>query len=353
MKVFWIPVTLAALGAAGGIWLFSGCYTLSQGVTMLGYLHKAVPLESLSRSPRNEDRRFAEQVLEIRRFALDALGLKAGGNYTRYVALDRDYLAAVVSASAPDSFTPHTWWFPVVGAVPYKGFFDPRYAAAEGEELQKKRGLDVWIRRVDAFSTLGWFSDPLYSYMQDYPVYRLADLIIHESLHATVYLKGQSQFNEELAEFVGREGARRYTAERFGADSSEYAALTAEEADRKTFVSFIQGIIAELEAAYAEERDTAYKLRRKEEIITAAQRRFEAEYDALFKLGGYRGFSALPVNNGYFALFTLYYSGGYLEDLYERSGRDLARFIAAAKTVKPKGDPRSQLRDALNLGASP
>ena len=347
MKVFWLPLILAVIGALGGICVFSGCYTLSQGVTMLGYLRAAVPLESLLESPDHESRRFVEQVLDIRRFALDTLGLKAGDNYTRYVALDRNYLASVVSASAPDSFTPHTWWFPVVGSVPYKGFFNPQDAAKEGKKL-RNRGLDVWIRRVDAFSTLGWFSDPLYSYMRDYPAYRLADLIIHETLHATVYLKGQSRFNEELAEFVGREGARRYIIETFGVDSPEHEEMVSEETDSRAFIGFIQGIIAELEALYAEERDTAYTLGRKEEIIAAAQSRFEAGYDGLFKTGDYRGFSALAVNNGYFELFRLYYAGGdYLEDLYERSGRDLPRFIAAAKTIK--GDPRNRLREALNL----
>jgi predicted aminopeptidase len=266
------------------------------------------------------------------------------------VALDRDYLAAVVSASAPDSFTPYVWWFPVVGSVPYKGFFNPKDAAREGEKL-KKKGLDVWIRRVDAFSTLGWFSDPLYSYMRDYPVYRLADLIIHETLHATVYLKGQSQFNEELAEFVGREGARLYIEARFGADSPEYAEMTASETDSAAYIAFIQGLIADLERLYAQETEAAEKLRRKAAIIQAAQRRFAAEYDEVFKSGGYRGFSTMAVNNGYLELFRLYYAGGgYLEDLYDRSGRDLAAFIDAAKTVKPKGDPRTQLEDALNAG---
>ncbi|MDR3341903.1 MAG: aminopeptidase, partial [Treponema sp.] len=214
-----VPVLAMVAILLGCLTVFSGCYTLKQGVTMLGYLNRAVPLESLlTASPEEpvdasgeegssdaalDKRRFVEQVLDIRRFAITALGLRESANYTRYVALDRDYLAAVVSAAAQDSFSRYEWWFPVVGKVPYKGFFDPKDARKEAEKL-KKKDLDVWIRGVDAFSTLGWFSDPLYSYMRHYPVHQLADLIIHEQLHATVYLKGQSQFDEELAEFVGR-----------------------------------------------------------------------------------------------------------------------------------------------------
>ncbi|MDR1100277.1 MAG: aminopeptidase, partial [Treponema sp.] len=215
-----LPALMAAALILGGSAFFSGCYTLTQGTAMLGYLARAVPLESLLEdgdsafgSAAEENRRFVELVHDIRRFAIDELGLAASENYTTYVAIDRDYLAAVVSASAADSFDRHEWWFPVVGSVPYKGFFSAAGARKERVKLEK-RGLDVWVRGVDAFSTLGWFQDPLYSYMRSYPPDRLADLLIHESVHATVFLKGHVQFNEELAEFIGSEGARLYMESR-------------------------------------------------------------------------------------------------------------------------------------------
>jgi predicted aminopeptidase len=331
--------------------LCSGCYTLTQGVTMLGYLGRAVPLESLLND--EERREFAEQALDIRGFATEELGLKQNRNYTTYVELERDYLATVVSGCAEDAFTGHTWWFPVVGAVPYKGFFNATDARKEADKLRQK-GLDVWVRRVDGFSTLGWFADPLYSYMRDYPVYQLADLIIHELLHATVYIKGESQFNEELAEFVGREGSHRYMESRFGLDSEEYRLMLDGEADSATYVAFIQSLIAELEALYQSapfqsDMDREEKLVRKEAIIKEAQARFERDYDTLFRTENYRGFASLSVNNAYLDLFRLYYSGGdYLIALYERSGRDLPRFIAAARSMSAKGgDPRARLEAAL------
>jgi predicted aminopeptidase len=169
------------------VMLFVSCYSLKQGTTMLGYLSRAVPLESLledeadsAKDPEAEkNRSFVERVQDIRRYATEELGLSLGKNYTRFVKIDRDYLAAVVSACAADSFTRHEWKYPVVGAMPYKGFFKIEDARRERAKLEKK-GLDVWIRGVEAFSTLGWFRDPLYSYMRDYPPDRLADLIIHE-----------------------------------------------------------------------------------------------------------------------------------------------------------------------------
>ncbi|MDR2630757.1 MAG: aminopeptidase [Spirochaetaceae bacterium] len=333
--------------------LFSGCYTLKQGVAMLGYLNRAVPLESLLDLPPegSEDpeanRIFVERIRDIRRFAQDELGLRQTANYTRYVEINQDYLAAVVSASAKDSFFRHEWWFPVVGKVPYKGFFNPDDARKEGEKL-KKQDLDVWIRGVDAFSTLGWFKDPLYSYMRRYPVNRLADLLIHETLHATVYLKGQAQFNEELAEFVGREGSRLYIERTFGLDSEEYRAMIDSEADNVVFISFIQDLISELDVLYRSNAGRDEKLQKKEGIIKAAQKRFDEEYETLFRSDNYRGFSKLPVNNAYLELYRLYYAGGdYLEDLYNRSGRNLPQFIAAVKTLTPRGDPKAQLEAAL------
>jgi predicted aminopeptidase len=323
---------------------------------MLGYLGRAVPLESLETTDgvsggvgeeEARNRSFAERVRDIRAFAVGELGLRETKNYTRYVQIDRDYLAAVVSAAAKDSFTRYEWWFPVVGKVPYKGFFDPADARKEGEKLAGK-DLDVWIRGVDAFSTLGWFRDPLYSYMRDYPVHRIAELLIHELLHATVYLKGQFQFNEELAEFVGREGARLYITSRFGEKSEEFRVMADGEADSAAFLDFIRALIAELDALYRGDAAREEKLERKEAIIGAAQERFEAEYENRFRRDNYRGFSKMKINNAYLELYRLYYGeSDFYEKLYEKSGRNLRAFIEAAKTLKSGQDPKRQLKGAL------
>ena len=336
-----LPVIFAPVFLLAACGLFSGCYTLKQGVTMMGYLNQAVPLEKAA------DEEFARRVNDIRRFAMEELGLAMSKNYTRYVELDRNYLAAVVSASAKDSFNRYEWSFPVVGAMPYKGFFDTEDARKERVKLEKK-DLDVWIRGVDAFSTLGWFKDPLYSYMRDYSPGRLADLIIHELVHATVFVKGQVQFNEELAEFIGSEGARLYIETRYGADSEEYREMFASEDDSKKFVEFIQELIAELNILYSSDLEREKKLMEKEAIINAAKERFDAEYESRFSSDNYRGFSKLPVNNAYLELYRLYHAeDNFFADLYERSGRNLPAFIAAAKTVTKKGEPKAQLEKAL------
>jgi len=335
------PVIFSASAILAVCGLLSGCYTVKQGVTLLGYLNRAVPLE------RAGDEQFVRLVNDIRKFAAEELGLEMSKNYTRYVELDRNYLAAVVSACARDSFRRHEWSYPIVGRMPYKGFFDIQDARRELEKLEKK-DLDVWIRGVDAFSTLGWFTDPLYSYMRNYSPARLADLIIHESLHATVFIKGRVQFNEELAEFVGTQGARLYVQTRYGEDSEQYREIFSSEEDSQNYVAFIQELAGELEAVYSSGISREEKLAEKERIIADAQERFDREYESRFSNDNYRGFSKMSINNAYIELFRLYHAqDNFFADLYERSGSDLPSFIAAAKTIRARGDPRTQLENAL------
>jgi len=344
-----LSVFISAFLLVGAAIICSGCYTLRQGTTMLGYLNRAVPLEELAanETATDDDRNFVQRVEDIRRFAIEKLGLKASRNYTRYVELDRDYLAAVVSASAKDSLTAYQWWFPVVGNVPYKGFFNVEDARKERAGLEKK-DLDVWIRGVDAFSTLGWFRDPLYSYMKKYSDRELAELIIHELTHATVYIKSDSRFNEQLAEFVGTEGARLYMEQK-GANAAapgqvDDADDAITRADRDAYVAFIRSLSAELDVVYKSSLSRDEKLKRKEEIIADAKIRFDAQYDSLFKTDKYRGFSKLPVNNAYLELYNLYYEEDhFFQDLYDKTGRDLPKLIAAAKTIKGGENPKEQL----------
>jgi len=322
---------------------------------MLGYLNRAIPLEDLliedpgsAQAPAafEENQRFALAVMDIRRFAMEELGLNATRNYTTYVELDRDYLAAVVSASARDSFSRHEWWFPIVGRLPYKGFFNVEDARRERDKLER-RDLDVWIRGVSAFSTLGWFSDPLYSFMKNYTLYNLADLIIHESVHATVFLRNHVQFNEELASFIGTEGARLYL-ESIGYEAPE---LTEQDSrtDQATYLGFIRELIAELDTVYTNPIfSREQKLEYKEIIIADLKIRFEENYESMFITDNYRGFVDMPINNAYLELFRLYYEGNtWFKDLYEKSGSNMRAYIEAAKTLRGREDPKLEFERAL------
>ncbi|MCL2809122.1 MAG: aminopeptidase [Treponema sp.] len=344
IKFYHLPILLNTVLIILFCTVLPGCYTLTQGMTMLGYLNQAIPLEQV------DDEEFVKLVLDIRRFASEELGLAMSKNYTNYVELDRNYLAAVVSASARDSFRRHEWNYPIVGRLPYKGFFNVEDARKEREKLEKK-DLDVWIRGVDAFSTLGWFKDPLFSYMRNYTPSRLADLIIHEQVHATVFLKGQVQFNEELATFIGGEGSRIFIKNRYGEDSKEYQDMFTSDTNSQNYIAFIQELIAELNVMYTSNISREEKLLEKDRIINNAKERFAAEYENLFTNDNYRFFIDLPINNAYLELFRLYHAAdNFYADLYERSGSDLPTFIAAAKSITARGgNPREQLEKALGI----
>ena len=148
-------------------------------------------------------------VQEARRFAIDSLNLKVGQSFTAYSRLDRDTLVLVVSAAYRDRLEAKTWWFPVVGRFPYKGFFDVPDALRTAQSLRTD-GFDVTVGASSAFSTLGWFNDPLVSTTVKADSVTLVNTILHELLHNTFFAKGAVSFNESFATFVGGRGAEHF-----------------------------------------------------------------------------------------------------------------------------------------------
>jgi predicted aminopeptidase len=152
-------------------------------------------------------RRKLQLVLDARAFAANALGLEVGRSFTTYSPLERDTLVLVLSAAYRDRLEYYSWWFPIVGRVPYKGWFD--FATAQAEERRfQNRGFDTYLRPASAFSTLGWFNDPLVSTTLRADTLSLANTVIHELTHNTYYASGQAEFNESFANFVGARGSR-------------------------------------------------------------------------------------------------------------------------------------------------
>jgi len=154
-------------------------------------------------------RKKLQLVLDARVFASSALGLKVGNSFTTYSPLEHDTLVLVLSAAYRDRLQYFTWWFPIVGSVPYKGFFD--FGEATGEERNfLSRGFDTYLRPASAFSTLGWFNDPLVSTTLRADTLSLANTVIHELTHNTYYDAGQTEFNESFANFVGARGSAEF-----------------------------------------------------------------------------------------------------------------------------------------------
>lgn len=285
----------------------TSCYVLSQAPPFLTHHLGARPNERIIADEKTDRRtvEFLKTVEDIRAFAVEELGLKETKNYTKFYDLDKDYLAAVVQAAPEFSIDPYLFQYPVVGKLPYRGFYQPDDARKEAQKL-KEQGLDVWVRPVDAFSSLGYFRDPLFSFMVDYSRARLAELIIHEQTHATMFLKGEADFNEKLATFVGREGARQYVVARFGRAGEEYRRLLESRRDAERYTKDMFALGRRLSVLYDRDISDESKRRLKKEIIEQFQREFAAAYEERYETDTYEGASELELNNAYLSLFKLY-----------------------------------------------
>ena len=148
-------------------------------------------------------------VQDARVYARDSIGLRTGQSFTTYSTLKSDTLVLVLSGAYRDKLVPYTWWFPIVGRVPYKGYFDFAEAKRQLADLSA-RGFDARLGGASAFSTLGWFNDPLLPTTLRSDSLNLANTVIHELTHNTFYASGGAVFNESFANFVGSRGAERF-----------------------------------------------------------------------------------------------------------------------------------------------
>lgn len=343
---------LIGLASASDAW-----YLLEQYV---GFYNTVVAAEDIERVRARGDldsatEKLFDRVHEIREFAYNQLGLRRSTNFTRYTELDRNHLVSVVSAVESDSLRRHMWNYPILGPLFYRGFYDEDRARREAARLEA-RGYDVHIRRVNAFSSLGYFSDPVYSFMAGYDDYRLANLIIHEEVHANIWINGQNVYNEEIATFLGDEGAAHFIAHKYGKDSDEYRAIAAGRADREAYREWIRGVYAELGEAYRTLRTREERLAAKERIFADARARLSGQYDELFVTERYRHLAEAPLNNAvidagysYAGDLSLYY------DLYEELAGDLAAAVeifreSASHPHAPKSFVAAAL-DGIRLAA--
>jgi predicted aminopeptidase len=300
--------------------------------------------EVLAADPDAATRAKLELTLAVRDFAAADLQLNVGGSYASLATVDASQIIHVVSAAPRDRLVPYTWWFPIVGHVPYRGYFDKADAEALAAELQAD-GYDTYVRPAVAFSTLGWFDDPLLSTLLRYDRERLADTIIHELLHSTIYVPGQAAFNESFAMFVGHRGAERFFLRREEPGSATRVA--ARWADALSFSRLLAAAIVRLDAAYAGGVDSA----RRDALFAAIQA--DAAHQQ-WLTDEYAGFARRPLNNAVILHDRLYADRlGLFEDAYARHDGDLTATIAwIRQTVDGKPDAFAALEKALN-GAAP
>lgn len=246
-----LVVAVGLFVSFGTAWLVSDevRYLTRAGAEEARILDRARPLEEVIADPTTHaaTRGLLRLVTEVRGYA-DSLGFAAGDTYTTYTDVGRDTLLLVVSASGKDCICPFTWKYPIVGKVPYKGFFDSKMARAEAERLER-RGLDTWLRPSGAYATLGWFNDPLLSTALTRDSMELAATVFHEMAHNTLYVKSATEFNESFAQYAGYMAAARFFAAR--GDSAAARRAADRWSDERVLAGYYRGLIAKLETFYA------------------------------------------------------------------------------------------------------
>lgn len=305
-----------------------------QGKILLG--RRQIEQVILDPDTSPEDREKLRLVVKAREFA-SQIGLRTGRSFTAYTDVGKDTLAWLVVASRKDSFSLYTWWFPIVGSVPYKGFFDERSALDQALVLEGE-GYESSVRGTEAFSTLGWFNDPLLSTtLKNTPV-RVVNTVLHENVHSTVWIKNNVAFNESLANFVGS----RATIEFFTAQLSECsvrggecglfetwrANAESESGFQREFSDLIMSLYDQLERLYGDASiERAEKLRQREVIFEGLMGPFRARFPKMTALR--------TINNAEIIQFKLYLTHLRLfERLFAKGNGSWESFFEAMRGVQ-------------------
>ena len=270
----------------------------------VGLLFKAKSIEKVLKENNlsQGERAKLELINEIREFARREIGLEASKNYTTYADIGSGPVSWNLVVCPQDDLEPLRWSYPVVGTVPYRGYFD-RHKAEEARDQYKKEGYDTYLRPVGAYSTLGWFSDPVLSTMLLYSESTLADLVIHELTHATVWIEGDVTFNESLASFVGEAGALMWLRAKYGEDTEAVARVNMERKDGAIFRKFMHQVATRLDTLYQSDIPKVEKLSARKVVFDSSK----LEFGHLpLKTNLYTNFPSWTLNNARMALYRVY-----------------------------------------------
>ncbi|WP_040507635.1 aminopeptidase [Leptospira wolffii] len=299
--------------------------------------------ETVSESVKNK----LKEVERIREFGIDTLALSPKGGFKSFVQLDREAIGWHVTACHPLRFESYTWWFPIAGTVPYKGFFSLEKAKEE-EAYLKKEGWDTRVRITAGYSTLGWFEDPLFSSQLYEDPGDLSSIVIHEMAHATVYFPGDSQFNESYASFVEDEGSDLYVLKEKGPKFLEERKKS--EAERELYKKSIIETANLLKAVYSKGGTEEEILKRKKEILSGFKERLRKE--SWSKING-KKLAERDWNNEDFVGMLRYHSGSeFFRKKFEAVGKDFGKFHEEMrKLVSLSPEERKSLLDNKSPGS--
>ncbi len=316
--------------------LLSGCsagFIFRSAYEQSKILLKRESIEKVIASPETdlETRRKLELVREARNFA-EQMGLNPGGSFKTYSETNRESLVWVVAGAKKTAFELYTWWFPIVGRVPYKGFFDKASADAEAKYLESL-GYETFVRGADAISTLGWFDDPVLTTMLKNDDHEIVNTVIHESVHSTVWIPNHVPFNETLANFVGVQGhIEFYSAKKNQSDIATALLRLKMEHELSTLLT---DLYDKLDVLYSSNLSDSEKIKKRSEIFDATLLDFRSRYPR---------FKALKkINNAEIMQFKFYLTNFKLfEDTY-RSANNWGAFIEIMRSISTQLNRNSDL----------
>lgn len=353
-------------GPRGGLkrLLLTALLALPLGGCQLGYfghlaagqievLRARQPIDTLVAAPDTDPalRTRLEAVRDARAFAVEALALPDSGSFGSFVQLDRAYVLWNVFAAPELSLQPKQWCYLFQGCLAYRGYYDQTRARIEADRLDDE-GFDTYVSGVPAYSTLGWFDDPLLWSMLYWDDATLIETVFHELAHERFYAEGDTAFNESYATFVGREGLRRWRAERADAPPTNIA----QRCRRADFVALVSDTRETLEAVYAQEAPDAVKRTAKRAAIDDLRARYRDMRDR--RWGGFDGYDPwfeAPINNAKLLPVGLYHRWvPAFAALFAETGGDWTRFHERVESLAALApEARSQRLEELDERTPP
>ncbi len=314
-------------------------YGLKQGYGQLEILAKAKPIEDFLADPNFPDslKQRINLVQEIRQYAFDSVGLDQSNSYTKMYDQQGKPILWVVTACKPFKLENRVWNFPVLGRVSYKGFFDSLALKKEAKAL-KEEGWDTRVRQVNAWSTLGILNDPILSNMLYRSEGYLAEVIIHELTHGTLFIKDNLQYNENLANFVGEEGAKQFLLHKYGVGSPEYKNYQQSQPDYEQFANYTLSFTKTLDSLY-NSFDEQMTYEEKSVLKNEYIERYILGMDSLeFTNPRYYGyFKNFHPNNAFFMAFVRYRASKnqFREQFENEFGSNFVNYITYLKETYP------------------
>ncbi len=325
-------------------------YVLRAGWEEAGILFRRKKIEKIIASSDIDpaQKQKLRLVLDARTYT-ESIGLIPKGSFTQYSSIPRDVLVWVLSAAPKTALVSYTWWFPIVGRVPYKGFFEKEDALEEANKL-KKRGYDFYVRPSAAFSTLGWFNDPLLSTMLKFDDVSLANTVLHEILHNTVWIPNHASFNETLANVVGALGSQEFFTKKKHVDAALAKLAKDRWHDEQIYAAYLDKSATALRDFYAAVKrknsgdadETSLNKSVEEEVIEQREKLFQtlvqnwAQHTPELRTKAFVE-AGQKLNNAVVIAQLIYLDRPWLfMDLFQTCGCSLERFISEIKQLQKK-----------------